>query len=511
LKRVALLQGTWLALQAGATRRFRAALRDPAAAQQARLAALVGVLAGSRYGRHVGLAGVRTLSDLQHVPIVEAADLEPWVERVAAGETDVLSTEPVEVLEPTGGTTGGTRLVPTTARLRSEFAAAVAPWMHDLHRHRPRLFGTRQYWSISRAVRQRRRTTGGIPIGFDDDAAYFGQLERWAIRRMQVVSSEVAATPDAETWRFETTRRLLEADDLGLISIWSPTFLSVLMEWMEAHADRIRPVLTRQARDRFDAARRPEGLDGSRLWPRLQVISAWADGFAGSHVAPLMARFPGVLFQPKGLLATEGVVSVPHGRSDGHVLAVTSHVLELAEVEDGARGRVIRPEAAEPGGTYQPILTTGGGYVRYALPDAVQVVGFSGRVPRIRLLGRLDRGSDRVGEKLTEGLVDGALDGLWARRPGFAMLVPSEEPRAYTLVVDRDPPRPSDLDAVLSVAYHYRYARELGQLAEPQVVVRPDAWSRWERGVEQAGLVLGDQKPGPLETRSPVVDALLVE
>ena len=39
------------------------------------------------------------------------------------------------------------------------------------------------------------------------------------------------------------------------------------------------------------------------LWPRLEVISCWADGNAAGAAAALAARFPYVDLQPKGLLA----------------------------------------------------------------------------------------------------------------------------------------------------------------------------------------------------------------
>lgn len=505
MRRTAALQLGWLATQARAARRFQAAMLDPERAQAARLTELVSALGPSAYGREVGLDRVQSFADLQRVPIVDYDALEPWVARIAAGETGVSSTEPVEVLEPTGGTTGGTKLIPTTARLRAEFAEAVGAWMVDLHRSLPRLLGTRSYWSISRAVRTRRATEGGVPIGFDDDASYFGPLERWAIRRLMAVPGDVAQSASLDAWREATALYLIEAWDLGLISVWSPTFLTILMDWIAANRTGLLPKLSPAARERLACAWDGRIVHGAMLWPRLQVVSAWGDGFAEGHLPALLERFQGVRFQAKGLLATEGVVSFPLVGEEGHVLAVTAHVLELQDLSDGT---VIRPHEARLDGEYRPILTTGGGFVRYALPDAVRVVGFSGRIPRIRLSGRLDRGSDRVGEKLTEGFVARALAGLWERPPGFAMLCPVDGPR-YALVVDAAPPTAEAVDRALGEAYHYRYARELGQLGEPVVCVVLDAWARWERAIEGLGLGLGDQKPGALEVRATVVGALV--
>src|SRR5207245_7561134 len=96
------------------------------------------------------------------------------------------------------------KLIPYTATLRRQFQRAVAAWVHDLFRRRPAVRNGRAYWSISPAFGPPRRTAGGLPIGFDDDAAYLGTLERWAVRRVLAVPAEVALLADLETLRYST-------------------------------------------------------------------------------------------------------------------------------------------------------------------------------------------------------------------------------------------------------------------------------------------------------------------
>lgn len=448
------------------------------------------------------------------MPIVDHDALRPWIDRVADGEPDVFTSEPVEMLERTGGSSGAEKLVPYTARLRAEFAEAVGVWMVDLHHRVPTLVGRKSYWSVSRAVRRAERTPGGLRVGFDVDAEYFGPLARWAIARMMAVPGAVAQSPDIEAWRHATAGHLLEAEDLGFVSVWSPTFLTRLLAWMGEHRGEIQA--SARARDRLARAWTGTCLHGPTLWPALRVISAWGDGFAAAQVGPMRVPFPGVAFQPKGVLATEGVVSFPFGdlsrcEADGSVLAATSHVIELRDLADG---RVVWMDEARVGGRYQPLLTTGNGFVRYALPDELEVVGHLGQVPRVRLRGRLDRGSDLVGEKLTAAFVAEALARVWAEvgvTPGFAMLVPERvEGLGYTLVVDRAPrDLATAVDRALSVGAQYGYARDLDQLGPVDVRVVPDAWARWEAALEALRLTLGDQKPLALETRPGVVRALL--
>ncbi len=436
---------------------------------------------------------------------MESGDLEPWSARIAGGEVGVLTSESVEMLEPTSGGRGARKLIPYTARLRREFAEAIAVWMVDLHRRRPSLLGTQSYWSVSRAVRRDERTAGGLPIGFQSDAAYFDPVSQWAIGKMMAVDGSVATLDSLEAWRHETLRQLVCCADLGLISVWSPSFLSQLLAGLDASAPELLRTLPSGPQRRLAAAWDGTTVSAAALWPRLRLVSAWGDGFAERLLPALQARLGGVEVQRKGVLATEGVVSIPVGNGPGHALAVTSHLLELRDVDSG---RVCWPQEARMDGRYQALLTTGGGLLRYAMPDVLKVVGWYGAIPRVRLTGRLDRGSDLVGEKLTAPFVQQVLASLWASSPGFAMLLPREEVLGYTLVTS-EPIQAGRVEQGLQRAYHYKYARDLGQLEPVQVLLRDDAWARWERGIEEAECLLGDQKPGALEVRPALVRALL--
>src|SRR6185436_1736085 len=98
-----------------------------------------------------------------------------------AGHSNVLTSDKVELLEPTSGTTRrGSKLIPYTRSLRRQFQRAIAAWIWDLMRYRPAARNGRAYWSISPAFGGRRHTLQGVPIGFDDDTAYLGLFERAA-------------------------------------------------------------------------------------------------------------------------------------------------------------------------------------------------------------------------------------------------------------------------------------------------------------------------------------------
>lgn len=122
----------------------------------------------------------------------------------------------------------------------------------------------------------------------------------------------VARAPDFAAWRRATLVHLLGARDLGFVSGASPTFLTVLLQALDDPGERAA-VLAALGPARADEVARvlAAGPDRRALWPRLGLVSCWADGPAAQHLAPLVRAFPGVPIQAKGLLATEGVVSIP--------------------------------------------------------------------------------------------------------------------------------------------------------------------------------------------------------
>ncbi|MDB4893313.1 MAG: hypothetical protein JWL61_5168 [Gemmatimonadetes bacterium] len=501
---------------APARARFAAALRDPAGVQRALLMRTLRANADTAYGRAHGFASIRDAREYTaRVPLVAFDELDGWMSRVAAGEANVLTRDAVRFMEPTGGSSGFLKLIPYTATLQSEFSAAVMPWLFDLLTRRPALIHGQAYWSITPPGRQPAHTAGGIPIGMQDDADYFPAPLRALLRRGLAVPSAVASAPDIATCRYLTLRALLAAPDLALISVWSPSFLSLLTIALDEQFDSLlydlergtisgapaRPDLARQLRMRF-GRRAPQDL--GLVWDRLALISCWTEGHAARALAGVRERFPHVEIQGKGLLATEGVVSIPIFGADAPVAALTSHYVEFLDPRDG---RAFPAHALDVGGTYEVALTTGGGLYRYRLCDVVRVEGMLHRAPLLSFQGRADKASDIAGEKLTAALVERALDAAMRStriNAPFAMLAPSWTPmphyRLYVEAPEWDAQRLADaLDQELHAAHHYELCRSLGQLGPVRGVSIRGGDSIYEHACAERGQRTGAIKPPALD------------
>lgn len=492
-------------------RRFLDAAADPYTTQARWLERFLARHQDTEQGRRLGFAGLGSIRAFQdQLPTTHYEHYRADVERIADGVERVLSPEPVRVLERSSGSTGGPKLVPYGQPLLDDFGAATGPWLYALYQHRPALHGTTSYWSVSPAARAEERTRGGLRIGFEDDTEYFDPLSRWALRQLLAVPPAVRNLHDVDEWRLATVRHLLADPDLGFISVWSPTFLSVLMTTL---ARRLDDLLLELPPERSASILR--GLDrhgaitGPALWPRLRLVSTWADGPAATFIPELRRWFPGVELQPKGLLATEGVVSFPLTVTGpalpGAVLALTSHFLEFVDLDHpGERPRLAGELVV--GGRYTPLLTTSGGLVRYALRDELRCVGHFRAAPLVQFVAKLDRVSDQVGEKLTGAEVDRILQPLLAKEGlNFGLLAPELGPpvRYHLFLEGASEEVAARLGAAVDQGLwanpHYRYARELAQLGPVAVVRIERGWTSYEAERIRRGQKAGDIKPTHLD------------
>jgi len=572
-------QAAWLASCLPRARAFRAAAREPLADVEWRV--LGEILRRNRdtaFGRQHGFSRIASVEEFRRaVPVADYRDLAPFIDRAAAGEAGVLTAEPVRLFEVTSGTSGGSKLIPTTAGLQEAFNRALHPWMIDLFRHHPGLWGGPAYWVVSPRDTGR-RTAGGIPIGFAEDAEYFGRWGRLLLEPMMAVPGWLGRAPDIQSWRYLSLLALLRADGLRFISLWNPTFLPLLLSHLgelgealvsdlerggaegapqpaeaswpaslpsgasipdrfgessvpgsvpprsphdrdtgfpggqgsapesaresgaaagplsatrptagedfasavaRAFAGAPRPDLAARLRDLLPAIRRGEvdGL-GLRLWPRLSLISTWTDGEAASCLGEVRRWFPDVAIQGKGLLATEGMVTVPLAAAPAPVLTVLSGFYEFQEGADGETP-IRRAGEVRSGERYRVIMTTPGGLYRYRLHDLVECRGFWRSLPMFRFLGKTGAVGDLRGEKLEGGFVAAVLARvLPGDHGGFvAPCQPTTGSPEYVLHIPgggqvHDPAAlAAAIEEGLRANMHYAWARDLGQLAPFRVEI----------------------------------------
>ena len=444
--------------------------------------------AATSFGREHGFSGIRTAGDYrERVPVRGYAELEPYITRAAAGERHVLTADAVQSFALSSGSSAASKMVPYTSSLLGDFRRGITPWLGGLYLEHPALLFGKSYWQVSPVGTPGGVSSGGIPIGFGEDSEYFGRYRGALVRATLAVPERVAGIAEVDAFRFETLRHLLACRNLRFISVWNPSFLTLLLAEVRSLAPAlIHRIATEglvkrasELREIFDECKGAEFTHrynsrgrtlGEVIWPKLRVISCWSDAGAREAALRLKAAFPSVAIQPKGLIATEGMMSLPW-RAEGAALAIRSHFFEFLEV--GTDNPRLAREL-ETGRTYSIVLTTSGGLYRYRIGDLVEVTGWIAQCPLLRFRGKESNVSDMAGEKLNGVHVVRAAEKVFASYgllPEFWMVAPERGDPApwYTLYIQSKSAVPdrlvSALDAALAENFHYAYARRLGQLA----------------------------------------------
>ena len=506
----------WVASYLPEWRRFQRTAECVQETQTRLLSRYLSANKSTEYGARYSFDTITSPSKYQaRLPLTTYDDYSEYILRIGDGRSSVLTDEPVRMFELSSGSTAASKLIPYTKSLKSEFQRGIAPWIYNLYTSMPDLLKGSAYWSITPLLDGKRFTPAGIPIGFESDSDYLGLFGKWLVDSVMAVPNDVKSIADVDSFRYMTLLYLLRQPELRLISVWNPTFLSLLLArlpgwWESLLVDIERGTVSVEdvnfrLTPKAEIARVLRALsptDYESIWPHLRLISCWMDGASAPYARQLEEMFPRVQFQAKGLLATEAFVSLPIYGIEGSVLSVNSHFFEF--IDDS--GEALLAHQIEKGKTYSVVITTGGGLYRYQLHDVIEVIGHWKQIPRIRFVGKADHISDWFGEKLEERFVAKVLESVFSEHdisPTFAMLAPDDVSGfRYVLYLESDDcgdALANDLDNRLRENFHYDYCRKLGQLEQVEIIRVTNGSESYLRACQSRGKKLGNIKPSLLQ------------
>jgi hypothetical protein len=521
-------------LVAPGRRRFEQHLGELESVQRARLARWLSAVSRSPEGQKRGIRADWSWEEfVRQMPVTGYGDYAELISNQRERKQSLIIDSPVMRYQPTSGSTSAVKWVPYTKMFLDELDEVITAWVGDLYRQFPGQGQGTHYWSLSWIPTEMRGQTAG---DINDDMKMLSWGKRLLAYLTQSAPQEIALAESSDDSLFATIAYLAADESLGFISVWSPTFGLGLLEQMATWREELAQVLgsgqwgarhshmaglacPQSAR----AAKLLQGWNGqpsaaffSQLWPQLAVLSAWDTAAAAPWAAKLKALLPHAAFQGKGLWATEGVVTFPfEGR---YPLAYLSHVYEFADAQDG---KILAPWQLREGQDVIPIMTTGSGFARYQMSDVIRVDGYLGQVPCFTFLGRND-GVDLVGEKTSATTAQQVQDQLQMDGALPVTLLALDEARkqspGYVLLVECTPQAPREslqqslaaqVEQALQANFHYKLARELGQLQPAACIALPHMRAIYLDQCRERGMIEGNIKIEPLRHWKGAVPAVL--
>jgi hypothetical protein len=509
-------------------RAFEAAARRPEEAQAHVLRAVLHTNAGTAFGREHGFATIGSPAEYaRRVPVRDYEALRPYIGRITAGQTRVLTEESPFMFTTTSGTTGEPKLIPVTASWARATAALMRLWTFHALRDHPGMLDHHVLAMVAPATEG--TTPGGLPYGAMTGLTY--QRLPWLIRRRHALPYAAMLVRDYET-RYFLALRLALGHAVSSIGTANPSTLLRLADLAERRGGELiraihdgtlgitgvepapgtgmtgpamqaaltaglRPDPSRAAFLEETVGRRGHLVLGD-CWPELALLACWLGGSAGIQARHLDAHFgPGVPRRDLGLIASEGRFTLPiEDSSAAGVLALHTSFYEFIpeeDIADPAPRPLLCHELAE-GRRYYLIVTGANGLYRYDLNDVVEVRGFHGRTPKVAFVRKGRDMLNITGEKLHLNHVLPAVRaaehtaglGVWQFR-----LIPDVEAARYDLLIELvgqtdASAEPTDALAAFVTAFdvhlaalntEYKSKRASARLGPPRLCVMRAGWS----------------------------------
>jgi hypothetical protein len=495
---------------------FKKSLQNPLQAQQFLLKKIINDLARTEYGRSLS---IKANADYQtfaaKAPLVTYDDFNEWIERQKQTEAQVIVAQPVLFYEKTSGSSAAAKFIPYTKALKSSFNRMFLIWLADLLENGPHFKTGRCFISISPAFQPAQNTERGVQVGLEDDRDYLNRWLRLLLNPFFVLPSSLKQLQDPENFKRASAALLLAEKHLEVISIWNPTFLEVLLDFIQANASLLTEDLQRgcltlekqtfsfpQTSAERLAKLQTNSFSWQDIWPELKLLSCWTSANAEPASRRLAKQFPQVFLQGKGLLATEAPMTMPLIEAQGFAPMLSEVFFEFIDEQ----GDIRLLHELKAGHLYEIVITQKGGLYRYRIGDRIRVTGYFQATPCFEFIGRRQAVCDLVGEKLNEQFVGDCLSRLGLQshfqtllpvmkgRPHYLLLSDSLMPYASADSLHSLAALEAQLDTLLCEAFHYRNARMLGQLEGAKIRFAAKAREAYYDYFMSKGMKLGDIK-----------------
>ena len=452
-----------------------------------------------------------------NVPLQSYDDLAPYVQRMAAGEANILCAEPPVLFAMSSGTSGTPKLVPTTeslAKTQVRYYGGIIPAVVNQQipgGSEPHL-GTMLISGTASGM----KTSCGTRIDSSSSAGVVRMKKLMPFLWTSPFEAYTVADRDA-CWYLHALFALREPQTKFVTTAFSPTlvnwFAMIEAKWESllddiAHgtiADNVN--LTTWERDnlarhlRSDSERAEElqkaveaGFKNFvlRIWPHIKYVGCIITGSFAAYVPNLRYYIKDLLIYTTVYLASEAMLGINlwPDKPEHYAMCIGSAVFEFIPVEnvDDEFPETVEMDALEVGKEYELVVTNLAGFHRYRLTDIVRVVDFFYELPVISFSYRRGGLLDLVGERLTTSHTLNAVQ-LFVENWGGedALLVDytvardtDSVPPRYVFYVEVDRASPDKVveawqvmeDALLETCHSYKlYARGQNQVNPPMVKI----------------------------------------
>jgi hypothetical protein len=444
---------------------FENATKDPLRAQERTLLKYLKRNKDTEYGRKYDFSSIRSIEEFRsRLPLSKYGVVKAYIDRMAKGEKNILTSDEVNFFGITSGTTGEPKLIPVTEYSRDKKARLMGLWAYYLSKKHPRILEGKVFAIISPEIKS--HTEAGIPYGPEDGHAY-NNLPA-IIKDKYVLPYEIFYINNYDA-RYYSILRIAMEHDISTIATLNPSTLVLLCERIDSLAEKIirdiengtldesfdiepdiRSSIEKKLKPNPGRARELKRILAEKgkllpkyFWPHLDLIECWKGGTVKVYLRELPRYFGDVDMWDFGCLSTEARSSIPvSGENADGVLAIETNFYEFIPKEDidKENKRLLLCDELEQGKEYLLVVTTAGGLYRYDIDDIIRVNGFFNKTPVIEFVQKGHNAVSLTGEKVYESHINeavaNAMDEHILSLTSFSSCVESGTPPRYAFLVE---------------------------------------------------------------------------
>ena len=442
---------------------YKKFVKDTVKAGDVNRAVLTEILQGNSetvYGSLYQFDGIRNPADYKRVvPLTSYCDYENYVEEIAAGRENVLTSDKVQYFGLSSGTTGKQKRIPTTAKTKKIINLSMMFLQHGSLSQALPAARTGGKGLLLMNMLQSGNTPVGIPTGSGTSGGV--QSMKKMLRYFWTSPLEVLAIKDQQVANYLHLLFALKERSLAYMMSPFPSGIVQLFgvlekQWLEIIEDIAKGTISHHltldsdVRDQLEERLKPDprraeelerelrkGMQGiaQRVWPKMSYVSCVVGGSFGIYLDRLR-YFAGELPIFSAVYgATEALIGLAtHVNDVSYVVTPRSAYFEFIPLQESVdpNPKTFDLDELNVGEMYEVVVTNYSGLYRYRMGDVIKVVGHSYQSPVIEFMYRKGQLLNLAGEKTSEQAVQYAL-GATTKAVGFTL-------EDYTVALELEAP-----------------------------------------------------------------------
>ncbi|KAF3887658.1 MULTISPECIES: GH3 auxin-responsive promoter family protein [Nostocales] len=381
-------------------------------------------------GREYGLRDIKTIDRFrEQVPILPYSSYEPYTTRIAKGEANILTAEPVAHLIQSSGSTGKKKLVPVTRETKKSLERAYwisIGFLSEALSARGLKFGKLM---VTKSVQLQGRTAGGIEYGTAGEVNL--RMSKLICKQLFANPYETLEVADSLARHYVCLLFALRDESMRGMAESFPMLILRNCSYLERYAEelirdietgaiaswlKIDPELRVKlekgwlANPKRAAQLRAIWKSSGRIvpklaWPNLSFIIAARGGTSNFYFERFPTYFGDTPQFGAGYSTSEAIFGIYHDTNDdSSILAIETGFFEFIPEDqwEAEHPKTLLANEVKTGERYRILVTNYSGFYRYDIGDIVEVLGFYEQTPLIVFRYRQGGLLSAINEKTTE-------------------------------------------------------------------------------------------------------------